>query len=235
MYIIANYAELYNPTNSKGGELKNASFVKMPVKPRGKGLRALLRHENGIEIFGIWSLLLQAATETTSPELRGKFLNHKDEPASIEEIADAISLENNVDLVKKALALLISLRWIDFVQDTDSVRTDPVPDADEVPPKVKISKDNLSKDKKSTLDFIPARDFDFKNLLFVEFGPVTKFEENTLAKIAKKCSTLHKTLKNHHKYIIDIIRDIKLKCKTDKIDRTGAIKMFVARITKEQK
>ena len=237
MYIIANYAELYNPTNSKGGELIKAHYVKMPVKPRGKGLRALLRQENGLEIFGVWSLLLQAATETTSPKLRGMFLNHKDEPASIEEIADAISLENNVDLVKRSLEVLTSLGWIDFVQDTDSVRTDPVPDADQVPPKVKVKKrkDNLNKDIKKPLDFTGERPYDFKKLFFDEFKPETKYEENTLSKLAKDYGEKYKGLKHTGRYMIDKIADLKEMGKLESKSRLDLIKIFVSQIKKKLK
>ena len=45
MYIVTEYDGRYNPTNTKGGPLVNAHYVKLPVKPRGKGLKALLKHE----------------------------------------------------------------------------------------------------------------------------------------------------------------------------------------------
>ncbi len=237
MYIISNYAELYNPTNTKGGELINAQYVKMPIKPRGKGLRALLRQEKGLEIFGIWTLLLQAATETTTPALRGKFLNHKDEPASIEEIADAISLESKVDLVKDALAQLTALRWIESVPDADEVRIESVPDADEVRPKVKVKKseDNSSKDKEKPLDFTSERPYNFKKLFFDEFDPVSQYEKNTLSKLAKDYGEKHNGLKHADKYMIDKIRDLKLMCKEQKKNRLDLIKIFVSQIKKELK
>jgi hypothetical protein len=145
MYQIKNYAELYMPTNSKGGDLINAKYVKLPVNPRGKGLRFLLkRYKDGIEIFGIWALLLEAATETTKPELRGKLLNHRDEPASIQEISESISMEGHEKKVENAISALIEVGWIEYVQDTESVRTEYGQSTDKVPPK--ISKDKISKD-----------------------------------------------------------------------------------------
>ena len=145
MYLIADYEKDYNPTNSSGGELKTATYVKMPVKPRGKGLRALLKMPKGLEIFGIWGLLLQAATETTTPSLRGKLLNHKDEPATVQEIASAISLDRHVSKVHKALDILVDLGWVEYRPSTDGVRSDSVQDTDSISPK--ISKDKISKDK----------------------------------------------------------------------------------------
>jgi hypothetical protein len=150
MYSIANYEELYMPTNSKGGELVHAVFVKMPVKPRGKGLKSLLKNAKGLEVFGVWTLLLQAATETTNPKNRGKLLNHKDEPANSQEIAEAISLDNQVKKVEEALSVLVEMGWVQYVQSTDKVRTNSVQDADNVPHKIskdKISKGKISKDK----------------------------------------------------------------------------------------
>lgn len=152
MYIIANYTELYNPTNTSGGELKNAKYVKMPVKPRGKGLRTLLKTAKGLETFGIWGLLLQAATETTNPKIRGKLLNHKDEPASVIEIAESISLDSHVGKVQKALDILVGLGWIKYILCTDSVQNHSVQDVDNVEPKIskaKRSEDELSEEKKS--------------------------------------------------------------------------------------
>ncbi len=146
MYEVADYKKLYNPTNSSGGELLHAKYVKMPVKPRGKGLRALLKNPKGLEIFAIWSLLLEAATETTSPDLRGQLLNHKDEPASIEEIAESISLDRQKGKVKNALSILVEMGWMKYTPNTDSIQNDSVTDPDAPPPKIsedKGSEDNL--------------------------------------------------------------------------------------------
>jgi len=145
VYEIVDYEQLYNPKNSSGGELKNANYVKMPVKPRGKGLMALLKRSKGLEVFGVWGLLLQAATETTKPKMRGKFLNHKDQPANIEEIAEAISLGRQVSKVKFALGVLCEMGWIKHTGNTDELQNSSVLNTDNTPSK--ISKDKISKDK----------------------------------------------------------------------------------------
>jgi hypothetical protein len=128
LYEITDYAEHYKPTNTKGEDLKYARFVKMPVKPRGKGLKALLKKPRGLEIFGVWCLLLQAATETERAEHRGKLLNHRDEPASVEEIAESISMEGKQSFIDAALSTLCAMGWItvriDSVQGTEEVRSD---------------------------------------------------------------------------------------------------------------
>ena len=158
MYRIANYSQLYNPTNTKGGDLLYAQYVKMPIKPRGKGLRALLRKDNGLEIFGIWCLLLQAATETTTPKMRGMLLNYQDEPATAEDIADAISLSDRWEEVENALNVLIEMHWIENVPDAERGRTEGVVDAergrtegvvnaDEVYPKLTKAKEKLREPK----------------------------------------------------------------------------------------
>jgi len=169
MYIITNYEKLYKPTNSKGGELINAFFVKLPVKPRGKGLRSLLKYKNGIEIFGIWSLLLQAATETTKPELRGKLLNHKDQPATIGEIAESISLDGRESKVENAIKVLVSLEWIESVGGTEEVRSESVDSTEEVYPK--INKDKQSKEKEKHLDFVLLTPDEFQKLN-TEYGEI---------------------------------------------------------------
>jgi len=150
LYSIANYEEHYMPKNTKGEDLKYPRYVKNPVKPRGKGIKALLKKPQGIKVFGVWELLLQAATESTTPEHRGKLLNHKDEPASIEEIAESISLESDQSLVKLSLNTLCEMGWVsvrsESVQGTEEVRsecgggTERVPGdegtkSDNVPPK----------------------------------------------------------------------------------------------------
>ena len=117
------------------------------MKPRGKGLRALLKNPKGLEVFGLWGLLLQAATETTKPEMRGKLLNHKDEPACIEEIAEAVSLDRQLSKVKRGLAALVELGWVEYVPCTEEVQNKSVEDTEN--PSHKISKVKSSKVKLS--------------------------------------------------------------------------------------
>ncbi len=112
MYKITNYDELYRPYDKSGGELKHASFVKLPVKQKGDGLQVLLEQKRGLEVFAIWCLLLEKTT-SEKPKNRGKLLNHKEEPATVEEIAKSINLSNKIQLVEHALKVLIEMKWID--------------------------------------------------------------------------------------------------------------------------
>jgi len=111
MFCIASYDKYYQPLDKSGRVLKHADYVKLPVRPKGDGLQALLEHKRGLEVFGIWCLLLEKAT-AQKPENRGKLLNYKDEPATVEEIAKGISLGKSVKLVKYAISLLVSMGWI---------------------------------------------------------------------------------------------------------------------------
>ena len=123
LYEIADYDKRYKPKDTKGKDLVNASYVKLPVKPRGKGLKALMKYKKGGEFYGIWCLLLQAATEL-NPEHRGKLLNYKDEPATIEEIAEAISYDGKGKLVEEAISAFVTIGWVNSVVTTEEVRSD---------------------------------------------------------------------------------------------------------------
>lgn len=118
MYLIADYDNRYRPYDKSGGELRNTEWVKMPCKPKGDGLQALLEYSRGLEIFGIWCLLLQKATKEKKPENRGKLLNHKELPASIPEIAKGISHANKIRLVETAISVLVEMGWI--INDSQS-------------------------------------------------------------------------------------------------------------------
>lgn len=143
MYEIANYDDLYKPTDTKGVELVNATYVKLPVKPKGDGLQSLLSYKNGLKIFGIWCLLLEYTT-SKSKGSRGRLLNHKDEPATVGEIAKSISLSKNKGLVEYALKVLVELGWL---KTTESVRSDCEGDAELVPPKSSVIKSNREKSR----------------------------------------------------------------------------------------
>ena len=137
LYYIIDYDKRYRPKTTKGEDLVTAKYVKLPVKPRGKGLQALLKRKNGIKILGVWSLLLQAATEN-APEFRGKLLNHKDNPATITEIAEAISLENKEVMVKEALETLEDMGWVSSVENTEKLRSESVAGTHKVKHKLKL-------------------------------------------------------------------------------------------------
>ncbi len=111
VFSIADYDELYRPYDKSGGELKSAVWVKLPANPRGRGLKVLLKYKRGLEVFGIWCLLLEITT-LEKPENRGQLLNHRGLPASVEEIAEGISLPKNIKLVSYALSILAAIGWV---------------------------------------------------------------------------------------------------------------------------
>jgi len=168
MYVISEYEDRYRPRNTKGAELVRAHWLKLPVKPRGRGLMALLREEHGLEFFAIWCLLLQAATEQ-KPEHRGQLRNHRDHPASPDEIADAISLSSRKSLVKQALSTLVTMGWITEIPDTEEVRREYGVDTDKVSPreeKRREDKSRVEENKKGFRrgEFVLLSDFDLAKL-----------------------------------------------------------------------
>ena len=121
MYKITDYEELYMPTDSRGRELVNATWVKVPAKPRGNGLDTLLRKKDGLKVFAVWILLLESTT-AQKKGTRGVLNNHKDEPASVKEIAKSMLLDKQVKFVEYSIKVLTQLGWI----IDDGVRTESV-------------------------------------------------------------------------------------------------------------
>ncbi len=142
MYKVANYEEFYMPTDSKNRELVNANYVKVPAKPKGNGLEELLRRKDGLKVFAIWILLLESTT-AQKKGTRGILNNHKDEPASIKEIAKGVLLSKQVKFVKYAIGVLVDLRWI----IDDGVRSESVQGTLFVPPKSSEEESNKEKSK----------------------------------------------------------------------------------------
>lgn len=159
MYLIAEYDIRYRPYDKSGGELRNPEWVKMPCKPKGDGLQALLEYPRGGEIFGIWCLLLQKATKENKPENRGKLLNHKELPATIPEIAKSISHASKIGLVRAAISTLVEIGWV--IKD-ESVEQS----SDELPQtsaKSSIPKSSIPKSK--YMDFVELTSEEHKKLI----------------------------------------------------------------------
>lgn len=159
MYSIADYDNRYRPYDKSGGELKNPEWVKMPCKPKGEGLQALFEYPRGLEIFGIWCLLLQKSTKEKRPKNRGKLLNHKELPASIPEIAKSISLPRQIRLVDKAISALVEMGWITLDGEIE-VTSDELP---QTSAKSKVLKSSVEKSKH--LDFVLLTSEEYKKLL----------------------------------------------------------------------
>jgi len=159
MYLIADYDTRYKPLNKSGGELIKADYVKLPVKPKGDGLQILLEQKRGVEVFAVWCLLLEKTT-AQKPETRGKLLNFKDEPATINEIAKSISLKGKEKLVEYAINLLVSMGWI----ISDGVAELSSEEFRERGAKLKVSKVKV-KEKIKHLDFVSLTSEEYKKIL----------------------------------------------------------------------
>ena len=161
MYSIADYETRYKPINKSGGELVNPDYVKLPGKPKGDGLQTVLESKRGLEVFGIWCLLLEKTT-AQKPETRGKLLNFKDEPASISELAKSISLKGKEGLVEHAVSLLVSVGWI----ISDNVAEQSSEEFRKRPSKLKLNLTKVKvKDKVKHLDFVFLTSEEYKKLI----------------------------------------------------------------------
>lgn len=145
MYEITDYENRYQPYDKSGRILQRADYVKLPVKPKGDGLQILLEQKRGLEVFAIWCLLLEKATDQ-KPESRGKLLNFKDESASVEEIAKGISLSKKQKLVEYALSLLVSMGWL---------KCDITSPKDGTSRPLSLSKEKSNKEKSKVGHFVP--------------------------------------------------------------------------------
>lgn len=60
-WIIKDWDKDYENASSR--KIKDATWVPVPNKHDGRGLRRLLRLQNGLEVFGAWMLILQVASK----------------------------------------------------------------------------------------------------------------------------------------------------------------------------
>jgi hypothetical protein len=139
-YTITDYDKRYKPYDRSGNDLKRADWVKLPVNPKGDGLQRLLEYPRCLEIFGIWCLLLEKATSEKNPENRGKLLNQKEEPASIPEIANSISLKSKTRLVEIAVNALVEMGWVKAEGTSGNFR--------QTSPKSRVEKSSVEKSNK---------------------------------------------------------------------------------------
>ena len=140
MYKIANYEELYMPTDSRNRELVNATYVKVPAKPKGNGLERLLNFKDGDRVFAVWILLLESTT-TQKKGTRGTLCNHKDDPATLKEVAAGILMHKKIKFVEYAIGVLVELGWV----IDDLVRTKSVQGSLFSDPKSSVVKSNKEK------------------------------------------------------------------------------------------
>ena len=106
VYRIRNWDVHFEVSQSRRGEHK---WVAIPNKHDGKGFRRLIRHERGLEFFGVWVLLVQIASKCPTRGL----LADIDGPLTAEDFADKTGV--NESLFTEALQLLIgpSIAWVE--------------------------------------------------------------------------------------------------------------------------
>lgn len=182
MYSIADYDKRYQPYDKSGGVLKQADWVKLPANPKGDGLQALLEYNRGLEVFSIFILLLEKTT-LQKPQNRGKFLNFRDEPATVLQIAKGISLKSKVKLVEYALDVLVELNWVIYEPEKTTKTSESLaevsgskfrPLAEVSSSKSRVPKSRVLKSK--YMDFVELTSEEHKKL-------ITRYGENNTRKL----------------------------------------------------
>lgn len=209
MFSIADYDKRYRPYDKSGGELKHADWVKLPVKPKGEGLQALLEHRRGLEVFGIWGLLLEKATAEKKPENRGKLLNHKEEPATVTEIAKSISLPKKERLVAYALSVLVSMGWVELDSESEETSGElPQTSAKSSVEKSSVVKSRVEKEKVRFLDFVFLTKEEHRKL-------VQRYGENPVKKLVDALNRYigqsGKQYKSHYYTLLNFAKRDELK------------------------
>jgi hypothetical protein len=105
-YSIRNWSELYETAETR--KLKRMIWVPVPNKHDGRGLRRLMRRDDGVEILGAWILILQVASKMPQRGL----LEDQDGPLEPQDIADKTGAD--VLTITHALSVLSeqSIGWI---------------------------------------------------------------------------------------------------------------------------
>ena len=136
VYHIKGYGSRYVPLTKKGAPFKCIPpFLLIPNKPQGRGIRKLFRRSadplfkegltdidnfipepiRRVTYFGVFILLLEESTQHSEHWLRGYLLNNDDEPAEVEDLAEAIKLEDHKDFLRAALDFLVEgMGWIEL-------------------------------------------------------------------------------------------------------------------------
>jgi len=106
VWVIKRWNELYETAETR--KLKRLLWLPVPNKHDGRGLRRLMRREDGLEIFGAWCIILQVASKMPQ---RG-VLEDQDGPLEPQDIADKAGV--SVLAITHALSVLSSVEigWI---------------------------------------------------------------------------------------------------------------------------
>ena len=109
---IVDWAEHFEKAATRKAKIKH-SWVPLPNKHDGLGLKKMLREENGLEIFAVWVLLVQVASKC---ETRGTLTNEKGEGYTPDDIALKVGCKT--DAVERAIPFLESINWVSIAIDT---------------------------------------------------------------------------------------------------------------------
>lgn len=112
VYVIRDWEENFEISQSKRiPDGKPLSYVPMPTKHDGKGLRRILRSEDALSMFGVWCLVVELAAKMNR---RGVFADN-DGPFDAEDIADSIGIDP--EPVEKLLDLVTGgkINWIELI------------------------------------------------------------------------------------------------------------------------
>lgn len=121
VYVIRDWEDKFEISQSKRiPDGKPLSYVPMPTKHDGKGLRRLLRSENALSMFGVWCLVVELAAKMPR---RGVFADN-DGPFDFEDISDSIGIdpgpvEELIELVSEG-----KINWIEL-QDWENTLHSP--------------------------------------------------------------------------------------------------------------
>jgi hypothetical protein len=104
--MIVDWDEHFEKAQTRKKITKH-SWVPLPNKHDGLGLKRMLREENGLEIFAIWVLLIQVASKC---EIRGTLADKNGEGYSCDDIALKVGCKT--DAVERAIPFLVSINWV---------------------------------------------------------------------------------------------------------------------------
>jgi len=105
---IVDWNEHFEKSQTR--KIAKHSWVAVPNKHDGLGLKKMLREENGLEIFAIWIFLIQIASKC---ETRGILADEKGRGYSIDDIALKVGCKTQT--VECAIPFLVSINWVSIV------------------------------------------------------------------------------------------------------------------------
>ena len=121
LYRIKNWADNYE--NNRTREMKNMSWVPLPINLHGSGYVALMSKKNGPAMFGTWCALLELAATC---EIRGTFSRGRGIPHTISTISSQLRIPEK--LIAATLELLESeeIDWVESIE-SDIYKENPAP------------------------------------------------------------------------------------------------------------